>query len=276
MVSKDNPFFLGTDKLSVHRVRELMLLLLSLGVLSWFAVNIPNFFEVSRVWLILGLFAAVAISFSFIIKKIGNFNLNMPLAETGFLKIDRKYIFMFALVIFLVTFFFVGRSQYSIFAPKFQVIECDILCNTFLSIPTAIIENQVFFSVFYGLIFSFVLLYTRSPLLALVISTFIMPLLFLAYHTLQYGFQDVVSSTAVVLFGIEQIAIMLLLRDMIVIHARHIGNNFAKELFSQMTLTTFFITLFSSWVFWVAVVILVLGIVMWVRVLRKKNVKGLR
>lgn len=273
---KVNPLFLGTDSITVHKARELIILLLALGLLTWYSVNVTGLFDASRTWLILGIFASVAVAFSFIIKRIGNFNFNIPIAGRGFLPVPRKYILIFALILFVVTFFFIGRSPYAIFAPVFQLVECNVFCNSVLSVPAAIIEDFIFFSVFYGAIFSLVLLYTKSPVVALVISTISVPFIFLIFHLLVYGFSDVVNSTAVLIFGFEQVFIMLLFRDLIIVHARHVANNLSGEIFSQMSFSGLVLALLNSIWFWVIILILAVGVFLWIKFLRKKNVVGLK
>ena len=271
-LKKENALFLGSNEITIHKAREFIILLVALGLLTWYSVNLPDFFDIAKTWLLLGVFAAIAVAFSFIIKRIGNFDYNVPIAGRGILPIPKKYILVFAIVLLLVSFFVVGKSQYAILAPKFELVECGTFCNAFVSIPAAIIEDFIFFSVIYGAIFSLVLLFTRNLWLALILATLLNPFIFLFYHTLKYGASDVVNSVNVFIFGLEQTLIVLLLRDLILVHARHVGNNVAQEIFTQMTLSGFFVALLNSIFFWVVLILLIIGIVLWIKFLRKRNV----
>lgn len=275
---EESPLLLGVKSLKdslTHRVREILILLISTGLISWFFTNYPIFRDQATVYFVLGIFSLLGIIILIILQHIFGLNfIRLTLAEQGFVKVNKKILLILGILLFLLTFFFIGKSQYAIFAPRFQVVELGLFGNILMTIPSAIVEDFFFFSFLFSLLFSLLLLYFRSPMLPLVFSSIVIPFIFLIYHTLVYGFADVTNSFAVTIYGFEQILWMVLVRDLMILHFRHIGNNLAKTIFSQMTLTAFFLILLKSIYFWLTLFILIFIIFMWFRFLRKRKIEG--
>lgn len=254
----------GDDTITIHKVREILLLLVGIIVIGFFATNIPKLMEVAQTYWWLGLTGIVGILSSFIISKIPALNFNVPLSEPPIFPIPKKWLFVLSGLGFLLTFFLLSQTSYSIEAPSFQILELGTFGEAVLDIFAALAEDIVFFAVVPGITFTVIYYISKSPTTALIAVLFVTPSVFLTYHTLHYGWADVVSSFAVLIFGLEQTIIMIVLREILFVHGRHLGNNLGKLFFSQMTITTFFLTILTSIWFWGFVgVIVVLLVIRW-------------
>ncbi len=244
---------------------RMLIILGALSMLAWLNINYPETSSQSTAFWLLGLLSAIFIVFSFIISKKAGFQFDFitPLAGTGILKLRKRWIMVLFIGIFLFTFFGLARAGYSITAPKLQIVDLGLFGDIMLSIPGAIIENVFFFSALFGFVFTIMLLLTRSPTASLLIAAIIIGPTFVLYHFLVYGFTNIPASLSVLLFGWENIMWMIVFADLFITDARHIANNLALIVFSQMSLQTFFMVLLLSPYFWVIMIFLIL--VIWIR-----------
>lgn len=257
---------LGSDKINIHKAREMILIVVAIIVIGWYATNYPKLWDDAKTFLFLIIGAGLSVTFSFIINRT-KLNFDVPLAEKP-LFWTKRIIFIISAVGLLASFFFLARTGYAIESQDFQLVELGIGGDAILKIFAAIAEDVLFFAVVPGLIFVIVFYFTKeNAMIALIFVVILTPSVFVTYHTLRYGFDDIVKTTAVFLFGLEMTGWMIVFRDLIYVHARHIGNNVGQLIFKQMTLGTFFILLLTSWAFWA--IVIVIAILIYFR-LRKK------
>ena len=266
----DNPLMLGNDKGNALKAIEIMLLLTGIAIISWYSVNYPPLWEKAKTYWMLSVTSLTCILASFVITKFFKINYNTPIAEKGFVDIPKKWLGGLIVFLFLGTFFFIAKEGYAIASPSFQVIELGMWGDALLSIPSAWAEDFFFFSFLAGLIFtiSYYVL-GKNPIPALIITTIAVPILFMTYHSYVYGFTDIVSSVTVFIFGLEQMGWLSVLRFMGIIHARHVGNNLSKIIFSQISITTFFTLILTNVWFWLIVPFVLVGLYL---KFRKRNV----
>jgi hypothetical protein len=251
----------GDDSFNVHKVREIILIILTLIVIGWYTFNYPKLIDKAKDFERLGIIGAVGVLAGFVVMKTP-MNLNVPLSEKPLFPVfTKKILLAFSLIIGIVTFVAISASPYSIEAPTFQIVDLGTFGEALLDAAAAITEDIVFFAVVPGITFTIVYYASKSPILALIFVLILSPSVFLVYHTLHYGFTDVVASTAVFFFGLEMTAWMIVMREIFYCHMRHIGNNLGKLIFTSMSFETFVISILTSLWTWIIVAAIVVILV---------------
>jgi hypothetical protein len=254
---------LGHDVFTKRIILEVMITIGLLATLAWLTIN-TILFQVANIFWVFGLMALVAIISSFVIKGMGKSDLfDIPIAEEPMIPLfkNKKFLYSVFIIMFIVTFFVLSSSKYQIAAPRFQVIDIGVTGDAVLSISAAWMEDLFFFAVVPGLIFSFVYYFTKNFWAGIILLVGISPFIFMVYHLAVYGVTDQAALVFVLFFGFEMTIMMVLLRDIAYVHARHIGNNLGLLIFRQMSLTTFFTALLSSIWFWAIIGLIILAVI---------------
>jgi hypothetical protein len=248
----------GSDQQTARNVFEIMLLIIGLIVIGWFRVN-TTLWQTAEVFWFIGLTATVGVIAAFVVKK-SPIDFDVPIAEKPVAPIPKKLLYVVFTVLGFATFFIMSQTSYRIAAPKFQVLDPGLEGNVVLSFFAAIFENNLFFVLLSGIIFSVVYWKTRNAYISMIPVLLIVPGTFLFYHWNVYGVESA-DSWAVLLFGAEMIAAMVVLRNVTYVHVRHIANNLGILVFEAMGVQTFFITLMSQWLFWAFVILAIIYVV---------------
>lgn len=259
------------DRWTKEKIFEVLFVLgMAAFVLIFYATNIPALMTSAQLywWLLMG--GMIFIIFSFITPKVGDWIFDMPLwSESPVIpKQYDKWLLIGFIAIGLLTFFIIGRTGYAIAGGvDFQIIEPGIWGEAILKFFCALPEDVIFFSVVPALIFLLAYGLTKNIPFSFFLILLITPVVFLLYHTLHYGFENIVASTAVYLFGLELSGAILLFRKLLYAHLRHGANNASIALFKQMSLSSFFIILLTSLWVWLIFIIVILVIIL--KVLKK-------
>jgi len=237
----------------------MILLLLSIIALSWFSINYPPLFDKARVFWLLGISAMLGVILAQLIPKKSDTGFDVPLDEDPKF-LSRKWVGWISLAAALGTFFMMSSSlKYAIQAKAYQLVELGFWGDVLVSIPAAIIEDIFFFSVISGLVFWIFHKATKeNEVVSMGATAVIVPLTFVAYHTLVYGFTNFVASVMVFVFGLEMMLAVLFLGSLNYTHARHVTNNMGLIIFSNITLFTFLTILLTNWIVWIAIISILL------------------
>ena len=253
---------LASDTWTIPKVFELLLLILALFALVFFSTNIPELMSKAQLfwWLLISGF--ILIGFGFLIPKVGDFEFNVPLWEESPVIPEKydKFLLVGFLLIGLATLFFIGRTGYAISAPEFQILELGYWGNGILSFFAAFAEDIIFFGCVPALIFGVVYYVTKNFPLSVFLVVVVTPLVFVIYHTYHYGFEDIVSTSAVYIFGLELSVAMVVLRKLFYAHMRHGFNNMSIVIFKYMTMEALFVWLLSNLWFWVVIIVVAVSI----------------
>jgi len=241
---------LGSDELNITKVREIILVIIAIIVIGWYMSNYPSLSQEADLFYKLALGGGVGIIASFVISKT-ELNFNVPLKEKPLIDIGNRLMIAIFILSGLFTFFIFSKTAYRISAPTFQVVDLGLGGEAILYLFSAMSENWIFFAVVPGLVFAAVYYLSKKNSLLSVLFTIILTVaIFVAYHTLHYGFTDVVATFFVGLFALEMSVWMVLIRDITYVHIRHIANNLGILIFTQMSVQTLFIKILYSWVTW--------------------------
>jgi len=252
---------LATDKWNMGKVGELLWLILSLFILVFFSTNVPELMAKAQIFWWLLISGLVLLGVSFVVPKVSDFHFNLPLWEESPIipaKYDKLVLIAF-IIIGLLTFFFIGQTGYAISAPEFQILELGAWGNALLSFFSATSEDIIFFSVVPALIFGVSYYFTKNLAFSFFLIILLTPFIFLTYHTYRYGFEDIVASVAVYVFGLELAVAMVVLRKLFYCHMRHGFNNFSIIIFRYMSLPTLIALILTNfWVWLIAIFVTVL------------------
>jgi len=253
---------------------EVFLLIFTIIVFSFVSTNIPELFEVGTkyfIWSIMSLaFLPTFIVLKPLILRFWSSS-ESRIKFFDFKIFNLEFKFWVIIINSLLTFFLFASTTFSIKAPRFQVIKLTPVGEAFFSAWAGISENFWFFMILPSIIFSVSLYFIRSSDLSLLISIISTPIIFLIYHTYVYGFDNLVASTFVYLFGLEQMIWMYLVGEALYIHARHGLNNFARVLFSEISFQTFITMILTSPITWI---LILLGGAIGVLKMKKRKVVG--
>jgi len=252
---------LGHDKFTTRIIFEFIMLIIGLSVLAWLTIN-SVIWEKAQIFWIFGLMGTLGAGIAFLISGKGKKDIfDVPIAEEPMIPIGKKYIWTAFILLFFVTFFFLANSNYNIAAPQFQTINVGLTGDALLVIFAAWMEDIFFFALIPGLIFSIIYWLTGKFWIAVGFVVLLSPIIFTLYHLAVYGFTNQAAMTFVYIFGLEMTAMMLLLRDIMYAHVRHIGNNLGILVFRQMSFQTFFVAIFTNIWFWgVISLVIIIGI----------------
>ena len=142
----------------------------------------------------------------------------------------------FILIFAIAVFFFISSTQQSIVSsPEFQVIE---LGNTGIGILTLALvnsENLFFFGFLAPTLFGlFYFIFRKQPIIALFLAVILSASIFMSYHVLAYGFNDMISMMIVFGFGFINTVWVLIMRNLLFCDAVHFSNNFSIDLLKQV------------------------------------------
>jgi len=230
----ENISTLGSDEQSGRKIDEIILLFMGVIVFGFLYFNTTLASQALGYW-VFGMMGLGGVVLAFIINKknAGPDDVNVPISEKPLFG-NRKMILILTLLVGVITFFVLAQSEYRVSAASFQLIDLGLQGNILYTVFAALFEDSVFFIVIPGFTFYFVKRKTGNPMLAFLVALFLSPAAFLVYHTARYGPSDVVKSTAVFVFGMEMAAWMLIFRNTIYVHVRHITNNTSILIFDTM------------------------------------------
>jgi len=268
---------ISDKKPNAREAWEIILLVIGLVVVGFFRVN-TTLWQVAETFWFLGLTALLGIIVALVVSKLGVVNFGVPISESSIMPVKRRYLAAVAVIVGLATFFFISQTSYTVQMPTFQILDPGLGGTAILDFFAAIFENALFFILIPGIVFTVVYyasgIFSKGDdnqrlrgIIALVIVLISVPIIFTVYHTGTYGFENIPATTAVFVFGFEMTAWMLLMRDSLYVHARHIGNNLGILVFSSMTIETFFVELMSNWVVWLVGFLVALAII--IKIIRK-------
>lgn len=259
---------LGSDEVNLQALVQLFIIIGAVIALSWFAINVPEFFERSRVFWMLSITGLIMVAFGYIITKKFGHDFNVPISGTPMFNIPRKVPVILALVSFPVTFFILSASGYNILSPSFAIVDITTADQAVLIAASAIAEDVFFFAFLPGFIFSVVALIMNkvfgvnggvSFIVAAIVTVLATPYLFMTYHTLVYGLADVVRSVATFVFALEMSVWMIVMRDLFYPHMRHIANNLSLFVFATTNVTGLLLGVLLSPVTWIVVAVVGIG-----------------
>jgi len=282
-------FNIGSDKITTGKVLEILFLATAWIVLFWYQTNvdISALLIKPTIFLWMGGFAITMILVGFIITKstAGKFDFNVPLWDSGFFDTPKamdKFIIAGAIFMGILTFVGIGflPKEGGAFAlgfipttdaPAFQLVEVGTysIGAAIATVCSAVMEDIFFFGVILGMVYGLTYGFTRNPWIALFTALFLVPLIFMLFHTAVYGFSDVVGMVITFVFGLEQTVIVIFTGKLVWSHMRHGANNAGKLIFTAVTFTGFIISVIGSLWFWVGVIILTPILLFIIRVSRR-------
>jgi len=250
---------LGHDVLNKRIIFEIMVTIVLLTVLSWLTIN-TVLWEIAQIFWVFGLMALVFTIIAFMIKK-KDFKFDVPLSGKPLFNIPKPLLYLFFMAMFIVTFFVLSITDYSITAPEFQILEVGLGGNVMLTVAAAWMEDLFFFAVIPGILFSVGFWLSKRFWPSITLSVIISPVIFMVYHLAVYGFTNQVALVFLLITGLEWVIMSMLLRDITYVHVRHIGNNLGLLIFKQFSFTTFMIFMLTNIWIWVIAIIIILIII---------------
>lgn len=227
-----------TNKLSTSKIFYLLFIFFNIIILSWFMFNQPAEQAKAMKYLIFSLITLIVWTLDFVISKDkaqkGIINVVTIEKETllGKLPVSfNMFINIFIVIFSIAIFVFVSSTRQSIVgSPGFQIVELGMAGSGLLTLAIINSENLFFFGLLaptmFGM-FNFIL--RKNPVIALVLAGLITPTIFMLYHVLAYGFNDMVAMMMVFGFGLINVFWILVIRNILFCDAIHFSNNFAID-----------------------------------------------
>ena len=257
----------GSDELNKPRiVVEFILLLAAIALMLFFTIN-TTMWNTAQVFMWTGVIGGLGLTIAFMMKGVGKTDVfDVMISEKPMFNINRKFLYVIFFIMFIFSFAILANTEFRLAAPPFQTVDLGLEGEVLLFAGAAFIEDVFFFILMPGLVFSIMywLLKRRSQssggaafwvsLVGMVIAT---PLIFMFYHLAVYGFANQAAMAFVFLFGLENIIMLVIFRDVTYVHARHIGNNVGLLVFSLFSVETLITVMFTSLWFWGVVALVV-------------------
>lgn len=249
-------YSIGSDSINLKQLMYIAFVFLIMVGTLWYAANVPAVWEEARFYMLFFLTALSGFSISIAVMQFGyDFNIPKYGDPVLFPELIKKYMPLIAFVVFTVSFIFVGSTGYAVYSPSFKVVGAGQAGQALMTAFAAIAEDVLFFGVVTGVIFSAFKLYFKNTKIALLSVLLLVPTFFTGWHMLQYGVHQLPAMLATFVFGIEGIISVLVFENLLYIHARHVANNVGIFLLSGASLSTVFISVISSPIFWVITVL---------------------
>jgi hypothetical protein len=248
----------GSDVWNKRKIFEIFVILISIAILSFLTIN-TILWEVAQTFWIFGLMGIIGITVAHVISGKGKTDvIDVAIAEEGILPINQKVLYILFFVAFLGTFFMLANTDYRIAAPAFELVDLGLGGSAMLTFAAAIMEDIFFFVLIPGLVFSGAYWLTKRFWVSIILVMLICPTVFMLYHLNVYGFANQAAMMFVFVFGAEMTGMMLLLRNVMYVHMRHVGNNLGILIFDQMSFETFMTVVIGSPITWGIVAILII------------------
>ena len=227
------------NKLTPAKTLYLLLVLFNIIILSWFMFNQPAEQAKAMKYLIFSLISLIVWTMDFVISKdksnLGIINFVTIEKETIIGKLPALIKGMstaFIVVFSVAIFFFITATRQSIVgSPGFQIIELGQAGKAIITFAIINSENLFFFGflapTLFGL-FNFIFR-GNGGIIALGMASILAPVIFMLYHILAYGFNDMISMMVVFSFGFINVVWLLFMRNLLFSDAVHFSNNFAIE-----------------------------------------------
>ena len=231
------------NKLSTVKIFYILFVFFNIIIISWFMFNQPQHQEKAMKYLIFSLITVVAWTMDFVISKDKAHQsiINVVTIEketilgklpTSLNTLSKIFIIIFSVAVF----FFISSTQQSIVSsPGFQIVELGSAGTGLLTLAIINSENLFFFGfiapTLFGLLY---FIFRKVPFIAFSGSLLFTSLIFMSYHILAYGFNDMISMLIVFGFGFMNTLWVLIMRNLLFCDAIHFSNNFSVELLREV------------------------------------------